>query len=36
MIGDKGWTAIVTRRGDNIRLISVRHALKEELALYGH
>ena len=34
MIDDRVWTAIVTRRGDNVRLISVRRARKEEVALY--
>ncbi len=28
------WTAIIARRGDNIRIISVRRAHKKEEALY--
>jgi uncharacterized DUF497 family protein len=28
------WSAIVTRRGDNIRLISVRRSRDEEVAIY--
>lgn len=28
------WTAICTMRGENIRIISVRRARKEEVALY--
>jgi uncharacterized DUF497 family protein len=34
MIGGKHWSAIITRRGDNIRLISVRRSRDEEVALY--
>ncbi len=33
-IGDKFWSAIITRREDRIRIISVRRARKEEQALY--
>jgi len=33
-IDDKHWSAIVTRRGENIRLISVRRSRDEEVALY--
>lgn len=33
-IGDKIWTAIVTRRGDNIRIISVRRARPNEEKAY--
>ena len=34
-IGKKLWTAIFTRRGNAIRLISVRRARKKEAKLYG-
>lgn len=34
MIGGKHWSAIITYRSDTIRLISVRRARKEEIALY--
>jgi uncharacterized DUF497 family protein len=33
-IGDKLWTAIFTKRVDNIRIISVRRARKKEAKLY--
>lgn len=33
-IGDKIWTAIITRRGDAIRLISVRRARDNEQKEY--
>jgi uncharacterized DUF497 family protein len=33
-IGGKHWSAIITRRGENIRLISVRRSRDEEAALY--
>ena len=33
-IGDKHWSAVITFRGDIIRLISVRRARTEEIALY--
>ena len=33
-IGDRHWSAIVTQRGDKIRLISVRRSRKEEQELY--
>ena len=33
-IARKHWSAIVTYRGDNIRIISVRRSRKEEIALY--
>jgi len=33
-IGDKHWSAVITRRGENIRLISVRRSRTEEVALY--
>jgi uncharacterized protein len=33
-IDEKHWSAIFTRRGDNIRLISVRRSRDEEVAVY--
>jgi uncharacterized DUF497 family protein len=33
-IAGKHWTAIVTRRGDRIRLISVRRSREKEIARY--
>jgi hypothetical protein len=33
-IGQKHWSAVITRRGENIRLISVRRARDEEVAIY--
>jgi uncharacterized protein len=33
-IGGKHWSAIIARRGENIRLISVRRSRDEEAALY--
>ena len=33
-IGEKHWSAVITFRGDIIRLISVRRARTEEVALY--
>jgi uncharacterized DUF497 family protein len=33
-IDEKHWSAIMTRRGENIRLISVRRARDEEVELY--
>ena len=33
-IDGKHWSAVITRRGDNIRLISVRRARDEEMAIY--
>jgi uncharacterized DUF497 family protein len=33
-IDQKHWSAIITRRGENIRLISVRRSRDEEVALY--
>ena len=35
MIDETLWTAIFTRRGDFIRIISVRRARKKEAKLYG-
>jgi uncharacterized protein len=34
LIADKHWSAVITYRDDSIRLISVRRARKEEVALY--
>ena len=34
LIKDKYWSAIVTYRNQKIRIISVRHARKEEVKLY--
>ena len=33
-IEQKHWSAVVTRRGDKVRLISVRRARAEEVAIY--
>lgn len=33
-IGDKHWSAVITRRGDNIRLISVRRSRDDEVEIY--
>ena len=33
-IGDRHWSAVITYRGDDIRLVSVRRSRDEELALY--
>ena len=33
-IDNKHWSAIITYRGDAIRIISVRRARREEVALY--
>lgn len=33
-LGGKHWSAVITRRGDNIRLISVRRSRNEEVDLY--
>lgn len=33
-LGDKVWSAIWTQRGANIRIISVRRARDEEVAVY--
>lgn len=33
-IGIRHWSAVVTYRGENIRIISVRHARIEEVTLY--
>jgi len=34
LLDDKHWSAVITYRGDKIRLISVRRARAEEVALY--
>ena len=34
MIDGKHWSAVVTYRGDKIRIISVRRSRKEEVGLY--
>ncbi len=33
-LGGKHWSAVITYRGDRIRIISVRRARKEEVAFY--
>jgi uncharacterized DUF497 family protein len=33
-IGERHWSAVITYRGGNIRLISVRRARTEEVSLY--
>lgn len=33
-IGVKHWSAVITRRGEDIRLISVRRSRDEEVAIY--
>ncbi len=33
-IADKHWSAVITRRGENVRLISVRRSRVEEVELY--
>ena len=34
VIGQKHWSAVVTRRDENIRLISVRRSRREEIRIY--
>ena len=34
LIEEKHWSAVITYRGENIRLISVRRARTEEVVLY--
>ncbi|MDP1765274.1 MAG: BrnT family toxin [Methylotenera sp.] len=34
LINTKHWSAVITYRGDNVRLISVRRSRTEEVALY--
>jgi uncharacterized DUF497 family protein len=33
-LAEKHWSAVITRRGENIRLISVRRSRKEEVTIY--
>jgi uncharacterized DUF497 family protein len=33
-IAGRHWSAVITRRGENIRLISVRRSRDEEISLY--
>jgi len=33
-IGDRFWSAVVTYRGENVRIISVRRSRPEEVAIY--
>jgi uncharacterized DUF497 family protein len=33
-IDQKHWSTVITRRGDNVRLISVRRSREEEVAIY--
>ncbi|HEY8053880.1 MAG: BrnT family toxin [Steroidobacterales bacterium] len=33
-IGARHWSAVIARRGENIRLISVRRSRDEEVAIY--
>ena len=33
-IGGKCWSSVITYRGDNIRIISVRRSREEEIELY--
>lgn len=33
-IDEKHWSAVITRRGENIRLISVRRSRDEEVEIY--
>ena len=35
-IVDKYWSAVITYRGENIRIISVRRSREEEIELYEH
>ena len=35
-IMDKYWSAVITYRGENIRIISVRRSREEEIKLYEH
>jgi len=35
-IADKHWSAVITYRGENIRIISVRRSRNEEIELYEH
>jgi len=33
-IGDRFWSAVVTHRGENVRIISVRRSRPEEVAIH--
>lgn len=33
-MSQKHWSAVITRRGDNLRIISVRRSREEEIGLY--
>jgi uncharacterized protein len=33
-IMDKHWSGVITYRGDNLRIISVRHSRTEEIEIY--
>ncbi len=33
-LGEKHWSAVITRRGEKIRLISVRRSRDEEVTIY--
>lgn len=33
-IDEKHWSAVITRRGENVRLISVRRSRNEEVRIY--
>ncbi len=33
-MNEKHWSAVITRRGDNIRIISVRRSRDEEIEIY--
>ena len=33
-IGDRHWSAVITYRGDRVRLISVRRSRAEEVSIY--
>ncbi|MGH8256002.1 MAG: BrnT family toxin [Steroidobacteraceae bacterium] len=34
LMNGRHWSAVITRRGENIRLISVRRSREEEVAIY--
>jgi uncharacterized DUF497 family protein len=34
MIADKHWSAVITYRGNRVRIISVRRSREEEVAIY--
>lgn len=34
LIGEKHWSSVITYRGENIRIISVRRSRKSEVELY--